>query len=114
MHRSPAHRIALGNSALCFNDSSEVRWEKTYVRILQDLTIHRDEWSVQNAGCRDNDLVSGVTVECARKLRGLHADARGKFDEPYAGIGESLLNPIVNRTRQGKPTALDQLGDFPA
>ena len=82
--------------------------------ILQNLAVQGHERRIENASRGDDDLVCGVAVELARKLRGLDADAGRKLDEPDAGIRECLLNPIEHRARQSKPPALDEFGDLPA
>ena len=46
------------------------------MRILQNLSVHSHERSIENASRRDDDLIRGITVELAGKLGGLHADAR--------------------------------------
>lgn len=66
MQRRPIHRFAVRN----YYASSGVGWEKADVWIIQNLAINGNEGCIQDAGCRDNDLVSGVAVEFVRKLRG--------------------------------------------
>jgi len=92
---------------------SGIRRKNPNMRIIQNLSIHGNQRRIQNAGCRYNDLIGGIAVKIPRKLSGLDADTRGKFNQPNPGVGKSLLNPIENRTRQGKPPALDQLGHLP-
>ena len=84
------------------------------MRICQNLGVHGDEWHIENPRGRHNDLVCGVAVKCAGKLRGLDADAGRKVEQADPGIRKCLLNPIEDRARQRKPLTLDQLGDLPA
>jgi hypothetical protein len=84
------------------------------MRILQNLAVRSDEWRIENAGRRDDDLVGGVAVELPWKLGGLNANTGRKLNETDAGIRERLPKPIRYRTRQSESPALDELGDLPA
>ncbi len=76
------------------------------MRILQNLAVYSHERRIKNASRRDDDLVCGVAVKLAWKLRGLDANARQKLDETDAGIRERLLKPIEYGTRQSQSSAL--------
>ena len=84
------------------------------MRICQNPGVHRDERRIENPRRRHDDLVCGVAVKCARKLRGLGTHAGREVEQANAGIGKCLLNQIEDWARESKPLTLGQLGDFPA
>ena len=82
--------------------------------VVSDVAVARQQRALLDSCCRDNDLICRIPMKRSGQLCRLNGDFLCQRRKTDAGIGECLIEPLLQTAGKREASAFDEFCNFPA